>query len=214
MTRRIDVLTQAATQMNEPLSSEPAIYFADEVAELQDGLRLDFGQIVDHMQPHGLKEADLRHGLISFYPRGHLPDSSPATQACVYGTPFVLNERVHYPHIALGVQANDPDIRRLNNSLRHELWHLVQEYTELTYGNPRFLNTVRGLGLAAIGGATVLAGCADHVGNYGTAAGLAFEGALTATHAEELLHAFTPQEREAKRFARKHQDFTPISLVL
>jgi len=214
MPRRIDTLATHAHHMEQPLSDGIVTYFAYEAAQLQESLRVDYDEIYEYMQPFGLEKSDLRHSLISFHPKRTLPDTDRTARACLYNTPSILAGSVHYPHIAIGLSVAKPNVPDINDSLRHELWHVVQDDVELAYQNSRLVRTVRSVGLAAISGAATVAGFADHAPvNYTVAAGLALAGAVTAASAGDLLAFFTPQEIEARRFAAEHQAFAPISLV-
>lgn len=213
MARRIEVLAEMAAATREPLSPCAATYFANGTQELTSKLHVDYTQITDFMQKHGLDQHALDHTFISFHPSKKLPGADHSTAAFLSASPKTHEGHLFYPHIALGVHVAQPNLAALNDSLRHELRHLTQESTTLLYHKPGVVNTLRGLGYSALAVATVEAtGVWSHdFAAYIAAGGLALAGTVMAAAPGDLLHFFSEQEAEAKQFAQEHAYFQPIS---
>ena len=216
MPRRIDTLTAAASVLPSPLSPQPLTYYAPGTEALADQLYIDYDHITEYMNDYRLEKPDLAHLLVTIHPHGTLPRTSRNARACLYTVPQMHQNSIYYPHIGLGTSVTDPNIADLNDSLRHELWHVTQEDTVLLYNQPRAVRMVQGIGLAALAGATV-AGIEASTGHaaamYIVSGGAALLGAVSLTSPDSLLSYASAQEVEARQFAREHQDFQPISFA-
>lgn len=217
MPRRIDTLTLAAEAMTQPLADSPATEFLGAAQILEHRLQIDYDHITEYMRDYGLEKSDLAQLLVSVHPHGTLPGTSRNARACLYTAPQIHNERVYYPHIALGVAVAKPNSTDMNDSLRHELRHIIQENSWLPYHQKRWLYSVQATGVVALAGAAlagVEASASHQTALYVMGGGAALLGAISVASPDALLSYFSPQEAEARQFAREHQAFAPISLVL
>lgn len=216
MPRRIDTLTAAATALHTPLSPQPLTHYAPGTEVLADQLYIDYDHITEYMSDYGLEKPDLAHLLVSVHPHGTLPRTSRNARACLYTVPQMHQGSIYYPHIGLGTSVTNPNLADLNDSLRHELWHVTQEDTVLLYNQPRTVRIVQGIGLAALAGATaagVEASTSHAAALYIISGGAALLGAVSLTSPDSLLSYASTQEVEARQFAHEHQDFQPISFA-
>jgi hypothetical protein len=201
------------------------------------GLSADLGSINDFMVSHGATREHLNYTTIGLFSPGSSDATIPGTTIERGG---FVGEDLHitgdvglrFPVIALRHDSRNPDVNRLNFSLRHEIRHLLGANRTAPYNNERLTARLRAASatigslatpLAVAMWAPSVAADALHagitVGEYtdtlvsgsiGALAAIAMTYGLIA-HPRQVMRKLAPGEYSADHFSRKNRHFQPFS---
>lgn len=210
-------LAEQANAMLVPgvaVATEPAVGFTAKTASLETSLRVDFDVVMQAAVDHGKDPDNLRSLGVSFV----TPAAGQGRGGILLDEPAILGDKVHYPIIQLTISESvPPNIKRLNNTFRHEFRHVMQEGEGTLLYDSQILQ-----GAVALGGAALVwfggkwGYDALTRGDVLAAGGNALQilgGAALMVNPRLPLWFLSPVELDASWYARTHSSFAPISVA-
>lgn len=203
------------------LASEGLLSFSDGAEALTDRLDLNMGATQEFMHGQGVAEGMFARPLIAI----ESPADLGSSRGSLIAKPVIFQKEVYYPYIKLVVNPDKPEIDRVNNTFRHELRHVLQPDVLPLYGRRKARKMARTVGGVTLGPAIL--GTLDIICNPETLADtplfalpavalgcgiLTCFSSLAIIKPRQALYMLSLREADANRFARRHQDFNPITL--
>lgn len=216
MISKIEYLQQSAQSAELPLAPTPLVYFLNDAGKYLNRLAVNTRAIREFMEPQAGDDL-YKHMFIGIVPRGEM-----ACYGSVDDSLFEFENHTYFPKILLGVDTKkDPNVPRLNSTLRHELAHTLQPNEEAPYNSHKTVMRARGVGSTLLAAGTVLGdACARSVesmnmpGIVASGTAIALLGTLGASNLitpRLLMRRCAPTELQADGYAIKHKDFNPIA---
>lgn len=194
----------------------------DDAIPLVDSIRFDHESIRDFLGEQGVEPKYFQQPFIHIFGAPH--DREKRRHGQTVGSigikHVVYNDEAYFPYITMMIDPEKPDIDGANSTLRHELGHFKDgDYETPFYSKPGSSSLVRLMGMSAMmynylpSTAAAPSTTTEAVAAVALHSTLWLGGTFATVIPQNLSHILTPMEIKANRFARKHREFNPISLV-